>query len=347
MTRESYGAPRPRSSAPVAPDAATHTGCEPVDTTGTMLLDPNDAPRLAILGVPSSAGARRAGQEEGPKALRTAGLVTNLAELGLAVRDGGDLPQVGFRPDPENPRAQNAGLVRQVARAASLGVRAVADGGEMPVVLGGDCTISLGVVAGLLRSDSTLGLLYLDADLDLNTPETTPTGILDGMVTAHLLGRGLAELAGIGPARPLIEESRLTYFGYDESGGGVDPQELAALERSSAPRYPIEAVRRDPRATARAALEELESRADRILVHFDVDVTELPAVDVAHAAGLPLATALAALGVFLSSPACCGLVVTELNPLLDPDGSCARRLATGLAEALAAALLPPGRRRRQ
>jgi|SRR3990172_5026565 len=98
--------------------------------------------KFAIIGVPSSAGARRPGQEQAPSALRASGLVDSLEERGVDVFDRGDLPKIVFRPDPENPRKQNLGDVGRVARnvAAELGR---ARGKETcPVVLGGDCTIS-------------------------------------------------------------------------------------------------------------------------------------------------------------------------------------------------------------
>ena len=302
--------------------------------------------QLAIVGVPSSAGARRVGQEQAPSALRAAGLLSSLTELGFEVIDHGDLPRVEFRPDPENPKAQNVRLVREVARDVAGRVAAASGNGALPVVLGGDCTITLGVLAALLGRGSSLGLLYFDGDLDLNTPETTPSGAFDGMVTAHILGRGTSELARIGPRYPLLEESHLLYFGYNQSAGGIDPPEFSALERSASLRYPVEAIREDPLAAASEALSALESRVERILVHFDVDVTDTPAVDVVHPNALTLDTAASTLELFLASPKCAGLVVTEFNPRLDVDGSLARRLADRLAQALGAARRPgrpPGR----
>jgi len=294
---------------------------------------------FAIIGVPSSAGARRAGQEQAPSALRAAGLVNSLEERGVDVFDRGDLPKVVFRPDPENPRKQNLGDVRRVARNVAVELGRARGNGTCPVVLGGDCTITIGVVAGLLRQGSSLGLIYLDGDLDLNTPETTPSGIFDGMVTAHLVGNGDQELARIATEYPLLQESHLVYFGYNVSAGGIDPPELSALERSAALRFPVDIVREDPIAAANEAVEALEGRVERILVHFDLDVADTPAVD-AHSNGLPLESTIEVLMVFMASPKCAGLVVTEFNPVLDVDGSVARRLAAHLAETLSAARHP-------
>jgi arginase family enzyme len=132
------------------------------------------------------------------------------------------------------------------------------------------------------------------------------------------------------------------YFGYNESAGGIDPPERSALERSAALCYPVEAIREDPLASAREALRALESRVERILVHFDVDVSDISAVDVPHEDGLSLDTAFAVLKIFTASPKCVGLVITEFNPRRDVDGSVAGRLVDGLAETLAAARVPRG-----
>jgi arginase len=292
---------------------------------------------LALIGVPSSAGARRTGQEEGPAAFRAAGLLERLRTKGLEVSDLGDLPSVSFRPDPEHPRQQNLALVVDVVRQVADRVDQALASRRSPLVLGGDCSLSLGVIAGLLRHYRRLGLLYFDADLDLNTPETTPSGVFDGMVLAHILGRGLPELAEIGPRCPLLSEEDIVPFGYDTASGWIDPPELEILERSRMLSYPLARVRADPAAAARDALRRLERRSDAILVHFDVDVMDFPAVDVPHPRGLDAESAFTALEIFVGSPSCAGVVVTELNPVEDPDRAHTARLVDGLVEALGGA----------
>ena len=297
---------------------------------------------FTVIGVPSSAGARRSGQERGPYALRAAGLIDLLRQRGLQVRDIGNLPETAYRPDPKNPQKRNLELVGRVSRNVTTAVERATGAASFLLILGGDCTITIGVLAGLTAKGSSLGLVYLDGDLDLNTPETTPSGIFDGMVTAHLVGNGAGELARIGPSYPLLPESHLVYFGYNVGAGGIDPPELAALAKSAALQFPVENVRTDPVGAARQAVAELERRADRILVHFDIDVTNTSAVDVPHVGGLALEDAIQALKIFVASPRCIGLVVTELNPELDADGSVALSLARGIAECLGAdRVLPP------
>ncbi len=293
-------------------------------------------PRLALIGVPSSAGARRKGQEGAPAALRAVGLVERLQAEGLDVADLGDLSSVSFRPDSEHPHQQNLALVEEVARQAADRVDQARASHRLPLVLGGDCSLSLGVIAGLLRDPLRLGLLYFDGDLDLNTPETTPSGVFDGMVMAHVLGGGAPQLAGIGPRRPLLSEEDVVLFGYDVESGRIDPPELEVLARSRMSKYPLALVRPDAAAAARDALLHLESRSDAILVHFDVDVMSFPAADVPHPHGLDAESTFAALRVFVTAPTCVGVVVTEFNAERDPDGSHAERLVHGLVEALGA-----------
>lgn len=289
---------------------------------------------IALIGVPSSAGARRSGQEDGPAALRVAGLVERLRESGLDVVDLGDLPRVAFRSDEDRPRCQNLPLVIEVARRVADRVEQAAADGRFPLVLGGDCSLSLGVVAGLLRHHEGLGLVYFDGDVDLNTPETTPSGALDGMVLAHLLGRGVPELAAIGPRSPMLSEDEIVLFGYDVGTGWIDPPELEALDESRMATLPVEVVRADPTGAASAAVTRLSGRSPGFLVHFDIDVTNLPAVDVLHPRGLEPEAAFAALERLVATPRCAGLVVTELNAERDPEGVHAVSIVDGLVAAL-------------
>ncbi|HLQ54054.1 MAG TPA: arginase family protein, partial [Streptosporangiaceae bacterium] len=101
-----------------------------------------------IIGVPSSAGAHHAGQERAPAALRQAGLPDRLRAAGLVVDDAGDLPGAVFAVDHDHAGARNLPAVARVARETADAVAAAAGAGRLPLVIGGDCTITLGVIAG-------------------------------------------------------------------------------------------------------------------------------------------------------------------------------------------------------
>jgi arginase len=295
--------------------------------------------RVGLIGVPSSAGAHWPGQEKAPRALRDAGLVERLQSAGCAVVDRGDMPRVRFRPDGEHRRPHNLAAVVGVARGVAEHVESALRDGEVPLVVGGDCTIELGVLSGFLRAGQGPTLLYLDGGLDLRTPADNPTGILDSMGVAHMIGEpGAAEeLARIGPRFPLMPDDRIVYFGYEPAGGA--PFEGDIAERRGIARYPAGCVREGPTQAANEALGDLTSKAERFVVHFDVDVIDfydLPAADVPlYNTGLTKAEAMTALAEFVAHPGFAGMTFAEFNPDHgEPGGATARALAESLAGAL-------------
>jgi len=293
--------------------------------------------RVAIIGVPSSAGARRTGQERAPQSFRRAGFIGYLQSGGMNVIDLGDLPEVLFQPDQENPKAQNLQLVVDVAKSVAELVENAKCENYIPIVLGGDCSITLGVVSGLISHEPSLGLMYFDGDLDLNTPDTTPSGIFDGMVIAHMIGKGADTLAHFGPRYPLMAEEDIVLFGYNTKAGAIDVVEIEILERSQMMRYPVSQIRGKARESAREALSQLENKTDSILVHFDVDVidsNDFPAGDVPHHHGLSFNEAMNALEVFINSHKFGGLVITEFNANYDAFGVLARRFVKAVAKTL-------------
>jgi len=294
-----------------------------------------DANKIALIGVPSSAGARKVGQEQAPQCLRAAGLVQRLQSSGHEVLDLGDLTPATFSPDTQNPKQQNLALVLGVIRQVAEAVDSAIANRAWPLVIGGDC---IGVLAALGKHFDGLGMTYLDGDVDLNTPATTHSGIFDGMVLAHILGEGADELSHFGSRYPLLEEQNITLFGYSAEAGGLDPVEIELLQDTRMAKYPLEEIKDEVGTAAARALSDLESRAENILVHFDVDVVDFddfPAVDVPHKPGLSLSQAEEALGAFVGSRKSVGLVVTEFNAAMDSDGKLARQLSDTIQTAVA------------
>jgi len=303
---------------------------------------------FALLGVPTSAGTHGPGQEKAPGALRAAGLVRALEAAGVEVEDGGDLPVAMYRAAVADPRQRDLDGVADVAGRVAGRVAEVLDRKMTPLVLGGDCTITLGVVAGFARHGDDLGLLYFDGDADLSIPATTSSGVLDSMVVAHLLGEGAPALARLGPRSPLLPADRLVLFGFDDPDDLGEAQQ-ALLARHGPTAWPASRIRAaagGPRAAAAAALGDLEARAGTVVVHFDVDAVDtgdLPLANFPHFnQGLTLADAVACLEVFCGSAKLGGVVVTEVNPDHDPDGTQLGRLVDGLVAALARRSPAPG-----
>jgi len=290
-----------------------------------------------VIGAPTSAGAHHAGQDKAPAALRAAGLIERLRAAGLSVTDAGDLPGAVFAVDHEHPRARNLAAVVAVAREVADAVAHHLAAGRRPLVIGGDCTITLGVIAGFRRVHPGVGLAYVDGDADLGALSRDASGILDATGIAHLLGQGEPELAGLAGPPPLLEPTRLAMLGCDPREQTDAGRAFLADRHVSFAEGPELAA--DPAGTARRALAALAASSGPVVVHFDVDVVDsgdLPLGNFPHYdSGVLLEHVTAALRVLLADPACAGLVLTEVNPGYDPGGAQLDRYLTALTTALA------------
>jgi arginase len=293
---------------------------------------------LVVLGVPSTAGAFSPGQERAPAALREAHLLELLGAGGRPVRDGGDVvPPWRWRPDRARPRAQHVEQVAATVAAVADAVAATVADGAVALVLGGDCTVGVGTVLGV-RRHGPVALVYLDQHPDLNTPASVPTGTLDWMGVAHLLGEPGTEAAVLGGEPPLAPADVVLL--------GTDPEhstehERARLDALGLARVPHAELAADPAGAAARALELVAPDAEHVVVHFDVDVVEFTdaplSENVGRGEGVPLDAALAAFAVLARDPRLAAVTLTELNPLHgEEDGASLRRLVDGLATALTA-----------
>jgi arginase len=290
--------------------------------------------KVAVFGVPTAAGSQAAGLENGPFALREAGLLRALKSGGATVVNLSDLSLFPYRPDPERPKARNASGVACAVRATGdETTRALAEG--FTVVLGGDCTLVVGTVAGARAAlGQAVGLVYLDANADLNTPDTSPSGLLGGMALAMALGRGPSEVATAAGEPPAVRGEHVALLGYRQ----LDGSERRALGHLGLA-LPAEAMKRlGMRVAAALALDAVENDDGPIVVHLDVDVidpAEMPAkASVTPGGGLSLSEASDLVTALLASPRVVALEVVEYLPERDPDRSCARALIDLIARAV-------------
>ncbi|HUB38451.1 MAG TPA: arginase family protein [Streptosporangiaceae bacterium] len=289
-----------------------------------------------LTGVPTSAGAHHAGQDKAPAAIRAGGLVDRFRGAGISVTDEGDLAGSVFAVDHAHPQARNLNAVVKVAREVADAVAGQVRRGQRPLIVGGDCTITLGVVAGFRRVYPDVGLAYVDGDADLGSLSLERSGILDATGIAHLLGYGEPELSGLGGQPPLLQASRLAIVGCDPREVSDDGRRLLADSGVSYTEGPE--LMADPEAAARKALTALAGGGPMI-VHFDIDVVDsgdLPLGNFPHYnSGVKLGHVARCLRVLLRDPSCAALVLTEVNPTYDPDGSLLDRYLEGLTSALA------------
>jgi len=289
--------------------------------------------RVSVVGVPTSAGSHNPGQDKAPAAWRAAGLIDDLRAAGLDVEDRGDLTAAPYRPVEPADGLRDLERVVAVAREVAGEVAAIRADGRLPLVLGGDCTITLGALAGFGAG----GLVYFDGDADLNTPERSDSAVADTMGMTHMLGGGSPRLARLGSRSPLLRPGQVVLFGFDP--GELDTGQWTELVSRHLYAAPAPAVRADPAGQARQARAYLERRTGAYLVHLDVDVLHtglFPLANFPHFAGLTLDQASVCLNEFTSGEKFGGLVITEVNPDHDPDGRLLRTLSQVVAGALAA-----------
>ena len=294
---------------------------------------------IGLIGVPSSMGAFAPGQEKAPRALREAGLVQRLTQAGVAVVDYGDSAVRRWFPDPSRRAAQHATVVAKVAEETARRVSRAIEEKQTPVVLGGDCTIELGTVAGFLRGHHRVGLIYFDLHPDLNVPDAVPDGALDWMGLAHLIGEegALPELYLTGSTAPMLRTDDVVLLGYGPEH--TTTFESGVIDRRGIRAIPVDAVAAMPQQAATAALAALPSQVDHVLVHFDVDIvdfTDLPlSEERVRNRGLSFARAIQVLGVLTADERFAALTVTEVNPDHGAeDGSTIEIFAAGLVNAL-------------
>jgi len=282
---------------------------------------------VTVIEAPTSAGGYAPGQEDGPRALLEAGLVERLESVGVAVGRGGQVTPFRWRPDPDNPRAANAGAdIDRAGQVAALVRSAPAE--DTIVALGGDCTVGVGTVAGLQHRVERLGVVYVDRHADLNVPESTVDGALDWMGVAHMLDiegavDGLAALAG---PRPMLSSEQISFLGL----GPHTDFEARMISDRRLPVVNMQMTASDPLGSARAALSPL-SACDGLAVHFDVDLVDFLDAPLAENTDRGAAPSLTACGEILrellTDRRVRALTVTEFNPHHGAhDGSTAQRL---------------------
>ena len=165
-------------------------------------MNPNDN-RVRMVGVPMDLGAGRRGVDMGPSAIRIAGVGRQLRDLGYQVTDDGNVavPAPESR-DQGDTHARFLGEIYHVCNRLRLRVRRILEAGEVPLVLGGDHSIAMGTVAGVAEHyrgrGEKIGLIWVDAHADMNTPDSSPSGNVHGMPLAVIVGKGPEQLVEMG-----------------------------------------------------------------------------------------------------------------------------------------------------
>jgi arginase len=287
-----------------------------------------------VLEAPSVLGLFPAGVERLPGALLDAGLAR-----GLAARHAGVVatPAYDVRRDPATG-LRNPTTLRDYTYRLADATGAVLDEGDIPVVLGGDCSIVLGNLLALRRRGRS-GLLFIDGHADFYQPAAEPNGEAASMDLALATGRGPSVVTDPDGLAPLVRDHDVVHVGRRdaeeaERAGSqrIEDTDIAVFDLATVRELGAEAVARD--ALARLVRPDL----DGIWIHLDCDALDdavMPAVDYRLPDGLRWDELDAVLRAAIATGAVVGIEVTIFNPALDPDGSIARALVGCLTGALA------------
>ncbi len=297
--------------------------------------DPARAP-VALLSVSIDLGAGRRGVDMGPSALRIAGLVPGLEALGYRIRELGTVNASGPElTPPGESKARYLPEIREICRRSrELTLEAMEDG-LFPLVLGGDHSLSVGTASAVAdfhrRRGEKIGLIWVDAHTDMNTPAITPSGNVHGMSLSVLTGEGPEALLELAEAVPAVDPAHVCVIGARE----VDPNEREAVRASGIRVFTMSEV--DERGLA-VCVDEAIERASRgtagFHVSFDLDVIdpmEAPGVGTPVPGGISYREAHLICEKMARSRKLLGFELVELNPVLDL-GNRTAQLGVGLVE---------------
>ncbi|HAY33997.1 MAG TPA: arginase [Bacteroidetes bacterium] len=283
---------------------------------------------VEIIGFPMDLGSGRRGVDMGPSALRIAHLSEKLEALGYKVLDQGDISiQIIEKQKVGNTKLKYLKEILKTNEVLAKRVNKILDNNNFPLILGGDHSMAIGTIAGIAnhckKNNKRLGVIWIDAHADMNTPETTPSGNIHGMPLAIALGLGDERLTNLFSFSPKVDPKNVVIIG----ARSIDLFERNNIKDLNVQVYTMTDVDKIGihRIISRV-LKQFKSDVDHIHVSFDVDSVEptvVPGVGTPVPGGLSYREA----HLLMETIADCGcmssLEITEVNPILDNKNSTA------------------------
>ncbi|MGC1953698.1 MAG: arginase [Gammaproteobacteria bacterium] len=278
-------------------------------------------PPIALIGAPTDIGAGHRGSSMGPEALRVAGIEAALSRLGCAIEDRGNIA------GPVNPDAAPVNGYRHLEE-TTIWCQAVRDAvddalrrGFLPILLGGDHSLSIGSIAAVARHCAAmqrpLSVLWLDAHADFNTPDTSPSGNIHGMPVAVIAGHGPGRLTGLGNQVPMVDPSRIIQLGVRS----IDATEKHNVVRSGMAVYDMRRIDENGmRWAMKEILDRLSALGGHVHVSLDVDFLDpsiAPGVATTVSGGPTYREAQLCMEMIYDSGLVGSLDIMELNPAFD------------------------------
>ena len=280
--------------------------------------------QIDIIGVPIDLGADRRGVDMGPSALRYADLHHKLDMLGHTHEDKGNVEApIQETCSITDPKLKYIDCIIPMGRRIAGAVATSIQGGRFPLVLGGDHSLSVGSIRGAAKHKK-LGVIWVDAHADFNTPETTPSGNIHGMPLAALCGIGDPRLVQLwNETPPVIDPERVAIIGARD----LDPGEKQNLRNTGVMVQSMEQVDRMGMVSAmEKAIEQVSKNVDGIYLSFDMDALDprhAPGVGTPVPGGLTFREAHLACEMVAETGQLIGMDMVEVNPILDVQNATA------------------------
>ncbi len=298
--------------------------------------------KIQLIGVPMDLGASRRGVDMGPSAMRLANVGEQLARLGWQVEDLGNIPVPDRNTIPDLPGNRLAAIADVCTALARLTASAV-QVGKLPLVLGGDHSLAAGSVAGsataLALRGERVGLIWLDAHSDCNTPESSLSGNVHGMPVAHLLGLGDHRMSRLASEFPAVLPEHLVYIGLRD----VDDAEKALIRSHGLRAFTMRDIdERGLRSVMDEAMAIVTRGTGGVHVSCDadwIDPGDAPGVGTPVRGGATLREAHLAMEIIHDSGALVAMDLVEINPILDRQNQTAQLAAELIASAFGRRIL--------
>jgi len=274
--------------------------------------------RIDLIGVPIDLGAGRRGVDMGPSAIRYGHLQSKLEELGHALEDKGNIEApIQEMCEITDPKLKYLDCIIPMGRRVAGAVATSIQGGRFPLVLGGDHSLSVGSIRGAAKHKK-IGVIWVDAHADFNTPETTPSGNIHGMPLAALCGIGDPRLVSLwDETPPVIDPKKVAIIGARD----LDLGEKRNLREADVMVQSIEQIDRIGMLGAlEKCIERVSRDVDGIYLSFDMDALDprhAPGVGTPVNGGLTFREAHLACEVIAGTGKLIGMDMVEVNPILD------------------------------
>src|ERR1700735_2770404 len=284
--------------------------------------------KIRIIGVPMDLGASRRGVDMGPSALRVAVLQARLKQLGRQVEDIGNIPVP--QPEEQHYGEKNAKYLEEIVetcKGLADVVRKTLDEDLFPLVLGGAHSIAVGTIAGVAahfhKQSKRVGMIWLDAHGDMNTPDSSPSGNVHGMPVASIMGFGPPDLVGLGNVKPMVEPRNIALVGIRD----IDSKERKLVKESGVHVFTMRDIdERGMREVMSEALRFASAETAGIAVSLDMDLvdpTDAPGVGTPVRGGVTYREAPLGLEMIADSDAMVSMELVEINPVIDEHNTTA------------------------